>query len=288
MLRKFTKQLLIGAVLTFTSSILFAQNEVSQEGEFGFGIGGAHYFGDLNNNSKINRAKPAATLFFRKNLGNYIAARLSMNFAQVGYSDKYNTYNKVFQNRNLSFNSNIWEFTLQGDFNFFRFMPGEPGFSFTPYITLGVGAFNYDPYTYLAGNKYYFRQLQVGTEGQNSPLYPDRKMYGTTAISIPFGGGFKYAVNSRFNIALELCHRFTTTDYLDDVSKTYVDPNAFPTGVGGGPSISQLLSDRSYELGPTIGVPGKQRGTSKQKDQFITGMLLISFNLQSYHCPSYH
>ena len=51
--------------------------------------------------------------------------------------------------RNLSFNSNIWELALQGDFNFFRFMPGEPGFNFTPYITLGVGAFSYDPFAYL-------------------------------------------------------------------------------------------------------------------------------------------
>lgn len=268
--------------------VVKAQNGYVQEGEFGFGFGAAHYFGDLNNNSSLRRPKPAATLFFRKNLGNYIAARISATFAQLGYSDKYNTYNKVLQNRNLSFNTNVWEFALQGDFNFFRFMPGEPGFGFTPYVTLGVGAFNYDPYAYLNGNKYYFRQLQVGTEGQNSPIYPERKMYGTTAISVPFGGGLKFNIANRFNIAFEVAHRFTTTDYLDDVSKTYVDPVAFPVNPGGGPSISQLLSDRAYEIGGVMATPGMQRGSSRQKDQFVTAQVMISFNLQSYHCPKYN
>lgn len=55
--------------------------------------------------------------------------------------------------RNLSFNTKVWELTLQGDFNFFRFMPGEPQYSFTPYITFGAGVFNYDPYAYLRGEK---------------------------------------------------------------------------------------------------------------------------------------
>jgi hypothetical protein len=32
-------------------------------------------------------------------------------------------------------------------------MPGEPEFSFTPYITLGVGVFSYDPFAYLRDEK---------------------------------------------------------------------------------------------------------------------------------------
>ena len=57
---------------------------------------------------------------------------------------------------------------LQGDFNFYRFMPGEADFRFTPYITLGAGIFNYDPYAYLNGDKYFLRPL--GTEGQGTQL----------------------------------------------------------------------------------------------------------------------
>jgi hypothetical protein len=186
--------------------------------------------------------------------------------------------------RNLSFNSKIWELSLQGDFNFFRFMPGEPQYSFTPYITFGVGVFSYDPYAYLRGEKIPLRQL--GTEGQGSSLYPDRKQYSSMAICIPFGGGFKYALNERINIGFEVLHRFTNTDYLDDVSKTYVDPAVFPPNPDGSTSTALLMSDRSYEIGEPIGIPNRQRGNSKQKDQFVTAMFHVTFNLQSYHCPT--
>jgi hypothetical protein len=282
------KKLLAAVSLTLTALVFtpstHAQDAVVQEGEFGIGAGAAHYFGDLNTRAKVNRIKPAATIFFRKNFGNYIAARVGASFAMLGYSDQYNTHNEYMYTRNLSFNTNVWELTLQGDFNFFRFMPGEPEFSFTPYITLGVGVFSYDPYAYLRGERVLLRPL--GTEGQGSPLYPDRKQYSSMGISIPFGAGFKYALNERINVGLEVLHRFTNTDYLDDVSKTYVNPAAFPTNPDGSPSNAFLLHDRSYELGEAIGIPDRQRGNSQQKDQFVTAMFHVTFNLQSYKCPT--
>jgi len=283
MKKKFLVIVVFFYVAVFSGPQLHAQNSVVQEGEFGFGVGAGHYFGDLNTKARLNRAKFAATAFFRKNFGNYIAARVGVSFAQLGYSDIYNSYNKQMFSRNLSFNSKVWELTLQGDFNFFRFMPGEPQYSFTPYITLGAGIFSYDPYAYLRGEKVFLRPL--GTEGQGSSLYPERKQYSSMAICIPFGGGVKYSLNERINIAFEVLHRFTNTDYLDDVSKTYVDPAAFPLNPDGSQSNAQLLSDRSYEVGPPIGIPNRQRGNSKQKDQFVTAMFHVTFNLQSYKCP---
>jgi hypothetical protein len=174
---------------------------------------------------------------------------------------------------------------LQGDFNFFRFMPGEPGYGFTPYVTLGVGAFSYDPFAYLAGEKIYLRPLN--TEGQGTTLYPDRKPYSAMGICIPFGVGFKYALNDRINLGFEILHRFTNTDYLDDVSTTYVDPIVFWDPTSNLPKPPALfLYDRSYETGEPIGVVGRQRGSSKQKDQFVTAMFHVTFNLQSYRCPT--
>lgn len=263
-----------------------AQEAIVQEGEFGIGLGAGHYFGDINTRARLNRAKLAGTVFFRKNFGNYIAARLGASYARLGYSDIYNTHNKYMNSRNLSFNSNVWELSLQGDFNFFRFMPGEPQYSFTPYVTLGAGIFSYDPYAYLQGRKVYLRQLPVGTEGQNSPKYPDRKAYKSMAISIPFGGGVKYALNDRINIGFEVLYRFTNTDYLDDVSTTYVDPTIFAPNPDGSPSDGFLLYDRSYEVGNPIGQVGFARGQSKQKDHFVTAMVHLTFNLQSYKCPT--
>jgi hypothetical protein len=46
---------------------------------------------------------------------------------------------------------------ISGDFNFFRFIPGVPEYSFTPNVSLGVGIFSYNSYTYLNGTKVYLR-----------------------------------------------------------------------------------------------------------------------------------
>ena len=284
MMKQFLAAIALSFVAVFSSNDLFAQYSIRQEGEFGIGLGAGHYFGDLNTRARLNRPKLAGSIFFRKNFGNYIALRVSASFAQLGYSDIYNKQNTYMQSRNLSFNSKVWELALQGDFNFFRFMPGEPDYSFTPYVTFGVGVFSYDPYAFLNGEKNFLRPL--GTEGQGSSLYPDRTQYNSMAICIPIGAGIKYSLNERVNIGFEILHRFTNTDYLDDVSKTYVDPAIFPTNPDGSPSNAQLLSDRSYEVGEPIGIPGRQRGNSKQKDQFVTAMFTVSFNLQSYKCPT--
>ncbi|HEU4470235.1 MAG TPA: DUF6089 family protein [Flavisolibacter sp.] len=279
------RQLLAALIFCLPLSV-FSQNSIVQEGEFGIGIGAGHYFGDLNTRAKLNRPKIAAGVFFRKNFGNYVALRIAGNFAQLGYSDTYNTHNEFMRRRNLSFNTKVWELGLQGDFNFFRFMPGEPDFRFTPYVTIGASIFNYDPYAYLNGEKYFLRQL--GTEGQNGQdsSFRDRTPYSSMSLAIPFGVGIKYSINERINIGFEVVHRFTNTDYLDDVSRTYVDPSAFPANPDGSPSAAFLLSDRSYETGTPIGIKGRQRGNSQNKDQFVTATFFVSFNLQSYRCPT--
>lgn len=250
-----------------------------QKGEFGITAGLSHYFGDLNTRASISRPKTAFGIFFRKQFGNYVGLRVSAHYAQVGYSDTYskNDYQKT---RNLSFNSNIWELALQGDFNFFKFIPNDPDHLFTPYITLGVGVFTYDPYAYLDGKKEFLRPL--GTEGQNIG-YHGRKPYSTMAMCIPLGVGFKYNLSERVNFSFEITHRFTTTDYLDDVSTTYVGIDKFPVLPSGLPSTAAQLQDRSES---SFGVEGRQRGWSKQKDQYIIAEVGLALNIGTYRCPS--
>lgn len=258
------------------------------QGEFGVTLGAAHYFGDLNTRAALNRPKLAIGAFYRKQFNNYLAMRLGIHYAQLGYSDVYskNLYQKT---RNLSFNSEIFEIAVSGDFNFFRYSPGEKGYNFTPYVTLGLGLFSYNPYAYLDGKKVFLRPL--GTEGQNI-AYRDpntgkvRKPYGSMAMCVPIGMGIKYNVNDKFNFSFQIAHRLTFTDYLDDVSTTYIglvnslgEPN-FPN------PTAAALQDRSYEKGSPIGIEGAQRGFSKQKDQYIIAEIGISFSISTYKCPS--
>ncbi len=270
----------------FTTSV-FAQGVYEQQGEFGFTVGAAHYFGDLNTRAGLNRPKPAIGIFYTKQFNNYLGLRVSAHFAQLGYSDIYskNTYQK---SRNLSFNTDIFEVAAQGEFNFFRFIAGDPYYNFTPFVTLGVGLFSFNPYAYLDSKKVYLRPL--GTEGQNIQ-YNDpatgkiRKPYSSMAVCFPIGAGIKYNFSNNVNLSFQITHRLTMTDYLDDVSSTYVGIDKFPP-LNGLPSTAGILQDRSFELGTPIGVEGRQRGFNKQKDQYIIAEVGISFSISTYKCPS--
>jgi hypothetical protein len=283
-MKKIVLSLMIIASAAFFNRAQAQFESVVMEGELGLSLGAAHYFGDINTRAKLNRPKIAVGAFFRKQFSNYVALRVSAHYAKLGYSDIYNKSNDFQRRRNLSFNSNIFELALQGDFNFYKFIPGDPDHRFTPYVTLGVGVFTYDPYAYLNDEKIFLRPL--GTEGQGNALYPDRKPYSTMALCVPFGVGIKYAVNERMNVGVEIAHRFTATDYLDDVSTTYIGADKFPLLPDGSPSIARQLQDRSYETGEIIGLEGRQRGFSQQKDQYVIAELTISWNLTSYRCPT--
>jgi hypothetical protein len=279
-----TKKILsITAALIFSCSVNAQTFEYVHQGDVGITAGAAHYFGDINTRAGFNRPKPALGLFYRKQFGNYVGVRLSGHYAQLGYSDRYSK-NEYQRTRNLSFNTNVWEVAIHGDFNFFKFVPNDTRYYFTPYITIGVGGFTYDPYAYLNDKKEFLRPL--GTEGQTVE-YMGRKPYKTLAACIPFGAGIKYNITESVNVSFEVNHRFTFTDYLDDVSTTYIGDANFPA-TGTGPT-AKLLSDRSYEIlgvNNGIGTEGRQRGWSKQKDQYIIVELGVSFNISTYRCPS--
>lgn len=290
------KTIILAGFLCLSAFLSKAQQYESnvRQGEFGLAIGAGHYFGDLNTRASLNRPKFSAGAFYIKQFNNYVGLKIAANYARLGYSDIYSK-NETQRRRNLSFNSNIWEFTVNGQFNFFHFMPGVEGYNFTPYVSLGAGIFSYDPYAYLDGTKYYLRPL--GTEGQGSSLYPKRKQYGTIAGCFPLAVGVKYAITEGTNIFAEVGYRFTTTDYLDDVSTTFVgedpfkypssDPNVPPSVVGPDGQINPayLLSDRSYETGTRIGIKDRQRGNSQQKDAYVLAQVGVSFNITSYKCP---
>ena len=87
----------------------------------------------------------------------------------------------------------------------------------------------------------------------------------------------KYSVNPKINLIVEVAQRFTTTDYLDDVSTTFAPRSLFPNDANGDPSIALLLQDRSYEIDPNnmlSNVPGIGIKTAK--------LILLNFQDLNY------
>lgn len=250
--------------------------------EYGVAFGGSQYFGDLNDNYGFKYTRPAFGPFIRFHTNPYIAIRLAANYTHVGYDDKF-TNNVYSKTRNLSFRSDIIEAVLQTEFNFFRFATGELNSRFTPYLTGGIGAFYFDPYTTYLGSKYYLRPL--GTEGQYAG-HTDR-YYKKVSVCFPIGAGFKYWIAPGVNFGVEIADRLTLTDYMDDVSNTYVGAAAFPSDPSN-PNPAFLLQDRSLEVtDKALGRAGKQRGNSATKDQYLMMMINLSFQFKTYRCPSW-
>jgi hypothetical protein len=250
--------------------------------EFGLSIGAAQYFGDLNDEYGLKFVRPAGGFTARFHINPFISIRPSLLYAYVGYDDKFSS-NEFSRRRNLNFRSDIIEASVQAEFNFFRFATGDPKARFTPYLTGGIGAFYYNPYTFFNGQKYHLRAL--GTEGQNAG-FNDRK-YSTVSMCFPVGAGIKYWVRPGLNVGFEVADRLTVTDYMDDVSTTYVGSNLFPNDpIVANPAY--VLQDRSIELGgEPLGRAGKQRGNAASKDQYMTFLINITVQLKTYKCPSY-
>lgn len=276
------KKLVCFFSLLFFLKTANAQNYYSGS-EYGVSFGGSQYFGDLNDEYGFRFIRPAFGGFTRLHLNPYIALKGGVNYTRVGYKDKFsgNPYN---QKRNLSFQSDVFEAFVQAEFNFFRFSTGEIGNRWTPYLTGGVGVFYFNPFAEYNGKKYYLRPL--GTEGQNAG-FDDRK-YGKFSMCFPVGAGFKYWLRPGLNIGFEIADRLTLTDYLDDVSTTYVGNNYFPTDPQV-PNPAYVLQDRSVETSPAdpLGRAGKQRGNSSTKDQYLMFLVHLSFQLKVYKCPAY-
>jgi hypothetical protein len=259
-----------------------AQNFYSGS-EYGVSFGGSQYFGDLNEENGFQFIRPAFGAFARIHINPFIAIKGGFNVTRVGYEDRLSS-NPYNQKRNLQFQSDIIEGVVQAEFNFFRFSTGETGNRWTPYLTGGIGAFYYNPFTEIDGKKYFLRPL--GTEGQNAGF---GREYKKLAVCFPVGAGIKYWLRPGFNIGFEVANRLTTTDYMDDVSTTYVGASYFPNDPQV-PNPAYLLQDRSIEIDPAnpLGRPGKQRGNPSTKDQYLMFLVQLSFQFKVYKCPAYY
>lgn len=251
--------------LLFLSNIVFSQS--FHVGLFG---GISNYQGDLTDKYYVGKlTKPAFGLTGMYEVSDRVSIRAGLTFAKIAGADQYLSKDYL-RTRNLSFESNITEFSLLGEFNVFNLN----SIRWTPYVFGGLAVFKFNPYTYDTTNtKYYLKPLS--TEGQGLEQYPERKPYSLTQFAIPFGGGIKYAINDRLRLGLELGFRKTFTDYLDDVSTNYAD--AADLLAARGPKAVELAY-RAGELpggNTTYPAKGSQRGGSNQQDiYYFTGLHL--------------
>jgi len=259
-MRKFTFLLLL------LSISLFGHSQV-QVGLFG---GISNYVGDMTEKAYKN-SNGAFGINASYQILSRVSLRAGFTLAKVNGADSLIGQEDI-RLRNLSFQSNISEFSLVGEFNTFNMEYKR----WSPYVFAGLAVYHFNPYTFdQQNNKVYLKPLR--TEGEGLPGYA--KSYSLTQLALPFGGGIKYNISDNVRIALEVGLRRLFTDYLDDVSGNYADPNDLLTNVG---QRSLDLSYREDELAngdPNYPPKGETRGSPKYKDYYYLTGLHLTFTL---------
>ena len=242
-----------GSIKSFANKRYFA---------FGGGVNILNYFGDLAPKSQwastdLKFTRPGISLFADYKYAPRVSFRLALemgtltgdDFISADPNDDKAKYRYI---RNLQFRNHIFELSFQAKIDLLTNRGtylSRPVFN--PYVFAGVGALYHNPKAIAPesdqlGNPIpeagkWVALQPLGTEGQYSEAY-DVKPYSRIQISVPIGLGFSYKLNDNFDLSFELGYRILFFDYIDDVSRNYVDLGIFDN------PLAKALSDRSQEL----------------------------------------
>lgn len=289
---RFAKLLTIAAL-----SLLVADNAQAQgkrfKGkpiEFGITLGASNYMGELALPVALQETKPMGGLICRFNFSDFITLRGNALFGTISGADA--NYDNIAERkqRNLSFRSNIVEFSGTIEWNILGFGETQRERPSSPYLFAGIGVFKFNPMAKFLYNPnpnlavdpsgqtpihdpvlkqfdgQWIELQPLGTEGQETTKFNDRKRYSLTQVTIPFGLGYKKQFDDFWAWGVEFGMRKTFTDYLDDISRDYVDEQI----VGGNNGyLAAALKDRSIELGYAPYDAGLERGNDATKDWYM-------------------
>lgn len=259
----------------FTVILLFvflATNScLAQQWQFEAMAGISAYSGDLSRPAySFKTAGPNFGMNMKYFFPNrYLGIRAGMSYGTVHAADSKNNKDADLRNRNLSFKSAIFEMNVCAEVNVLNPNTHRS----MPYVFAGLGIANFNPFADdNNGNKTFLRPL--GTEGEGLSEYPSKKIYSKSTLSIPFGLGYKYYINEKISLAYEFAFHALRTDYLDDVSGTYADPQILLAKRG------QKAVDMAYrQKSPAVVAAGRKRGNSEANDWYYTTGIKVIVNL---------
>jgi hypothetical protein len=285
--------------------------ESSSYFEAGITVGPSNFLGDLGGNmgkgthflkdNNFPMTKFMFGAFLTYGPAEWLGFRLAINRGTLEGDDAIikgkGGLEEARKYRNSDFRSKVTEAMLLAEVYptvLFEYEPSDIFLKFRPYGVIGVGMFKFNPQGTdpLTGEWVDLKPLH--TEGQGSAQYPDRKEYKLTQMNIPMGFGAKYFISESVNLSLEILHRTTFTDYIDDVSTTYVDPSLFYQNMPlQQAQLAQRMANKSGNNGATTQyAPGAKRGTATNNDAYYSVNFKLGFRLgnndgsdRSSRCP---
>lgn len=226
-------------ITVFLALLLLPAAQRAQYAEVGINGGGTNFIGDVGNYGVHLPQGYMGGAFFRYSFDRRWSIRGGGNYGTIANDDAMSTMD-YRRNRNLSFRSSIWEGYVLMEFNYRQYEPGSK-YWHTPYLLGGIGIFGFNPEARYEGE---WHELQpLGTEGQGTGQN-DQPPYARASRFVLFGLGYKFALTRKVSLGIETTFRSTVTDYLDDVSGRYPDPELLREQNG---ELAAALSDRSLQ-----------------------------------------
>lgn len=234
--------------------------------------GTSHYKGDLQERIlNFSQARTAFAFGFNVEVTSRIFIKGEFATGKLYASDRYNPKNR---SRNLSFYSDLEEFSIVGEYNAFDLKE----YAVTPFIYAGLGYLKFNPYETLPdGARVYLSTLD--TEGQG--FFEDRKKYSLYTWCVPVGGGLQWRISPKWRMAAMIGFRITGTDYIDDVSKSYVDKDLLLLKRGAN-SVAYAYRGDLLTGGQPYPAAGTPRGNPENKDVYVFTGGSIRYLLEAY------
>jgi hypothetical protein len=246
----------------------------------------------------------------------WIGFRVAGNYGKMEGDDRLvkqkqpaDTWEGSRKYRNLTFRSPLYEAYAALEIYPTAFISLKNGSGlprFRPYGIVGFGVFKFNPqglYKDPAGNESWINLKPLRLEGQGmaETSIPE---YSLVNYAIPMGVGLKYDITERVTFAVELIHRKTGSDYIDDVSNKFIDPALFDQYL----TPSQATYAK-YLANPSSFYPnsnpaytpyraGKKRGNPLKNDSYFSSTFRLTWkigdvyadwfrNKNSMKCPQY-
>lgn len=301
---------------SFSQSITTGNGKV----EVGLGIGPLFFLGDLGGNKGVGQhtwlkdvqfplVNLSKGIYAQVYPAEWLGFRVAINQGKLeGYDNtiKGKGGDEEFRKtRNLQFQSSLLEGYLAMELSPTVFLERYDGLlgKIRPYGLIGVGAYHYNPkgqYFAPDGSSKWVPLQPLHLEGQGFAEYPDRKPYKLTQFEIPMGFGLKYYIKENMFVGAEVLYRKLFTDYVDDVSTTYIDNTLFANYLT--PDQAAMANQLYFREGFTPTNPNlnrvptdPQRGHAEQNDAFFSTIIRMgwrlnhmSSELRQLRCPAFY
>lgn len=268
------------------------ESRAQYDWDIGGHLGGANYLGEFGGKEKtrqdfvwdmkLGQTRWALGAFARRKLNRSFSVNVGLMYFRLQGGDHLST-NPARVGRNLSFRNDMWELYARPEFTLFQDNDlggrGRYRTDFRLFAYVGAAVYMSNPKGQINHTGEFYKLREMNTELAD---------YSNLGFAIPAGMGFHFTFKRRHRVGWDFGWRTTFSDYVDDASTVYAEPDQLPGGANG--LAAELAHQTEYVYGPNGTTPnpvenvqygpGMKRGDPTHNDSYLTMTFTYSYVLR--------